>query len=452
LLLVSAIAPARAQVPFGNNLVPTRTALARLGLERHWTGVVPLTGTERLIEISISDNLLFTHTNHANFSVYDAESGQFLWSANLGIQTGDALPASVNSYAVCVTNANYLFAFDRRTGRLIWRQLLDALPSSPTACDEDRVMVGLGSGKLVAYNLKAKDKQGKPAVARSPTPAWNWQAGGAIVAPPLPAGPVVAFGSLDGKVYVALAEVQTMLYRFVTGGEVAAPLGSYETRTLLIPSTDKNVYAMDLWTAEAKWSFPSGAPVKQTPLVADKDVYVVNEAGSFSALNAETGVARWTTSTHGGRLIAISGTRVYLESHDEDLFIVDRATGNMLADPRATLQRAGVNLRDFALGITNNLNDRLYLSTPSGLMVCLREVGQVNPRPLRDPKAQPLGYIPPKGIDLTPGAKPPAAPEQPATPPAENAAPGEEKPEGKEAPPAEREKEAPKEKEEQAPK
>ena len=40
-----------------------------------------------------------------------------------------------------------------------------------------------------------------------------------------------------------------MLYRIATGGEIAAPLGTYGTRTVLIPSADKNVYAVDLFGA-----------------------------------------------------------------------------------------------------------------------------------------------------------------------------------------------------------
>ena len=35
-------------MPFPHDLVPPRTALERLGLERQWFGVVPLIETERL--------------------------------------------------------------------------------------------------------------------------------------------------------------------------------------------------------------------------------------------------------------------------------------------------------------------------------------------------------------------------------------------------------------------
>src|SRR3954447_20788260 len=87
ILTALASAPARAQAPFPHDIVPTRTALARLGLERQWMGVIPLTGDERVLLVSLSKDMLFAQTNKANFHAYDAETGRPLWSAKLGDQT-----------------------------------------------------------------------------------------------------------------------------------------------------------------------------------------------------------------------------------------------------------------------------------------------------------------------------------------------------------------------------
>src|SRR4051812_19423114 len=94
------------QVPVSSDLLPTRTALSRVGLERHWMAMVPMLGTEKLLEVSAADNLLFAQTDHANFYTYDAETGRLLWTAHLGRRMGDAQPASVNSRMVFVTNSN----------------------------------------------------------------------------------------------------------------------------------------------------------------------------------------------------------------------------------------------------------------------------------------------------------------------------------------------------------
>jgi hypothetical protein len=152
-------------------------------------------------------------------------------------------------------------------------------------------------------------------------------------------------------------------------------------------------------------------------------------------VDAETGVPRWTTSTQGGQLTAISNTKVYLRSYNRDLFMIDRATGRMVVDPSGSYLRAGLKLREYELSIVNRFNDRMYFGTGSGMVVCLREIGQPQLRLLRDPQAPPFGYVPPEGIKLIPEATP-APGEQPK---AEGAPAGDEA-----TPQAEKKEETPK--------
>ncbi len=272
-------------------------------------------GRERLIEISLAPGLMFAQTDDGNFYTYDSETGQLLWMASLGRRTRDAQPAVANSRSVFVTSGNFLFALDRQTGRPIWIENLAVEPTSAVACDEDEVLVGLSSGKVAAF--RASDKY----------PLWNWQTSGPVLSRPVPAGQMVAFGSHDGRLYVALEQPPTMLYRVATGGEIDAPLGTYGTHLLLVPSADKNVYAVDLFSANIEWTYPSGAPVLQKPLVSGDTVYVVNAEGILGSLDVRNGAVHWTTPILGGNLVAISPTRISLKSRDGDLILIDRAGG-----------------------------------------------------------------------------------------------------------------------------
>jgi outer membrane protein assembly factor BamB len=412
LALTLMIGTAQAQVSFGSNAIPARRALARVNLDLQFSTVVPLQGAEKLVELSIDEGLLFAQTNHGNFYAYDAETGRYLWGAHLGDVTTGAQPASVNSFAVYVTNSNELFALDRKTGQQMWKGELSGQPSSSTTADENFVMVGLDSGKLLTFEARTGAVNAK----------LNLQTNARISSHPVLAGKVVAFGSEDRKLYLMRADSGALLWRFATGGPIVAPLGRHGVRTLLVPSGDKSLYSVDLFTGVANWNVATGSAVEQEPLVSDNDVYVVNTAGFLSAIDIPTGTTKWTVSTLGGRLLSVSATKVYLESHDDDLFVVDRATGKIIYDPASTLNRAGINLRNFELGPTNRFDDRLYFGTTHGLVVCLRELAQVAPRPIRDPKDKPFGYIPPQGYDdiVTPPATPAATP---ATTPAEPAEP-----------------------------
>ncbi len=397
---------AQAQVGFGTATIPSRSALARVNLDMQFNGVVPLDGAEKLVEMSIDAGILFAQTNYANFYAFDAESGRYLWAAHLGRVTSKAEPASVNSFGVFVTNSNSLFALDRRTGRQMWVQRLQDIAASTTSADDSVVTVGLDSGKLMVFDAKTGAEK------------WNIQANSRISSRALVANRVIAFGSEDSKLYGSRSENPRLLWRFAAGGPILAPLGSHGVRTLLMASTDKNVYAIDLFTGEARWTFSTGAPVKQEPIVVDNDVYIVNDEGNLSEIDVATGQSRWTISTLGGRLLSVSGTRIYLESHDDDLFVVDRKSGKIIFDPLTTFQRSGINLRNYTLGPTNRLDDRLYFGTRSGLLLCLREKNQLTPRMIRDPNMKPFGYIPPEGYpDPTAPPTPASAPTEPSDAP-----------------------------------
>jgi outer membrane protein assembly factor BamB len=398
--LTLAAGAATAQVPLSNDNLPPQRALARLGLERHWYNVVPLSNRgEKVLELSISKDLVFVQTNHANFHVFEGESGRRMWTTNLGNFSVSAQPASSNSTTVFMTNSNVIYALDRADGRVKWSATMEHLPASPTSCDEDHVYVGLRAGKLLCYD------------ARTGAALWSFQTQSDLSSRPEPAGRVVAFASTDGKVYVSRADVSRPLLRWTAAGPISAPLNSIGVRTLLIPSEDKSLYAIDLWTGETKWNFPTGAPIRQEPLVAGTDIYVVNIEGMLSAVDADSGESKWTISTLGGPLLGVTPKRLYLESIDGDMFIVDRTTGAMIYDPRATHERAGLNLREFHFGPTNRSNDRMYIADKFGMLVCMREAGAVKPYLLRDPNAKPFGYVPPEGYEDTP--KIPAAPVPP---------------------------------------
>ncbi len=267
--------------------------------------------------------------------------------------------------------------------------------------------MGLRSGKLVAYQIRDHSKDNPPGYSAA-TFLWAWQTGGMLSGRPLPANRLVAFGSQDSRLYVAFMEEDRLLYRFLTGGPISASLAGIGTRTILVPSEDNNLYAVDLFNGEARWVHATGAPIKQEPLVADKEIFVSNVQGLLSSIEIETGASRWEMSSGSSQLIAVSPTRIYLQSADGDLIIVDRATGRLIADSAGTLDRAGLKLRDFTLAPTNYVDDRLYFSTPSGYLVSLREAGKLQPTLLRDPQALPFGSIPDGTENQTPPVNPPA--------------------------------------------
>lgn len=386
------------------DLVPTRTALGRLGLERAWFGYVPLGPAERLIQVSMAEDLIFAQSNRATLHALDAESGQLVWSASLGAINAQAKPVSVNTSSVFATNANSLLQLDRGTGRLVREYKLEAFATSPTAANDDYVVVGLETGKLVGYNVRDRS-DGTGPFQSAGSFAFAWKTANRLTSRPLVTPVVTAFGSQDNRLFVTTNRPPEVLYRFVTAGPIVAGIAPYGSRTVLVPSTDNTLYAVDLFDPrdpnQIHWEFPTGSPIEQQPLVAADAIYAMNAAGILFSIEGQTGIQNWSRPTNGGRFLSLSSKRIYLLSPEGDLAIVDRATGDILASPRATRERAGLGLRNYDLHITNADNDRIYLASPDGQLVAFREIGLVQPQVLRVGQ-ETFGQAPVEVQQLTP--------------------------------------------------
>ena len=418
--------PSFGQMSFPSNLIPTRTALGRVGLEKNWYAVVPLAqgGGERVVSVSHAGGQVFAQTNYAYFHSFDGETGRLNWTTRLGMATPTSFPASSNSNSIFVTNFQDLFSLDKATGAERFKVRLEATPSSGTAADDDRVTVGLANGKLLAYS--ARDRRGEQPPGPKPGGfEFAWSTNKAMLSQPMPASRLTAFGSQDGKLYVALNNPNLILYRFLTAGPITAPLGAYGMRSVIIASTDHNVYSVDLFNGNSLWTVPTGGPITNRPLVAGEDVFVVNTTGLLVCIDGKSGQTRWTRRAgEGARLLSVGVSKVYLFSQDRDLIVVDRAAGAVvLRRPEFARPRPGVNLREFSIFRTNPEDDRLFFATPSGFLLSLREIGATKPRLLRDPKLKEFGYLPPEGEPVSAPATPtPAAGAEP-TPAAEPAQP-----------------------------
>jgi outer membrane protein assembly factor BamB len=392
----------RAQTTFTRQDLLTRTALEKVGLEKFWSAVVPLNPAgERVLEVNHNLDQVYVQTNLGYLHVFDAETGRYLWGYPMGNIETDAFPIGGTSDLVVATNQFNMFAFDRKTGRLVWKVRLEDHPTSATAVSDKVSVVGLRNGKLVAYNNREIEVPNFP--SRSPGKfAWNYQTNAQVTARPIVAERIAAFASQDGKVYVTLYDQKKLLYRFKTGGPISGSMGTHGTRTLIVPSEDNLLYAVDLFTGETKWSVATGSPIKDEPLVAGDTAFVVNDRGIFFSVDIPSGNVNWQVPTRNAHLIAVSPTRLYVQSAERDLAIADRATGRVLMSPRETLEQAGLNLRNFTIGETNHDNDRIYLSTPTGMLVALRELGATAPAPLYDAKQPPFGTFPADLAKFTP--------------------------------------------------
>jgi outer membrane protein assembly factor BamB len=144
----------------------------------------------------------------------------------------------------------------------------------------------------------------------------------------------------------ALNKLGTLQWRFegATGGTIAAP--ALAGTTVYLPSSDHNVYAVDLETRQARWVFQTGNWVWATPLILEGTAYIASMDHVLYAVDDQTGGARWqfdrsssalpaAPAFDGGVLYlgALGGTMYAIEAQSGELAWEQKVDGGVWATP-----------------------------------------------------------------------------------------------------------------------
>jgi outer membrane protein assembly factor BamB len=168
--------------------------------------------------------------------------------------------------------------------------------------------------------------------------------GDAIWGSPTVRDGTVYVGSYDGHLYAVDAVSGTLEWRFAAGDIVDSTPAIGPDR-LYFGSWDGNVYALDAATGEEVWAYETDAIVRGSPKVHDGRVFVgthcgIREceaytdrassgAGSFLALDADSGELEWSFSAEGNVVSspAIVDRTVYVTTWGGSVYAFEEATG-----------------------------------------------------------------------------------------------------------------------------
>jgi len=190
---------------------------------------------------------------------------------------------------------------------------------------------------------------------------------------------------------------------YVTEAEVTAPLTTFGDY-LYAATADSNFVSLSIRELREpslaantlpRGKFTTGGPIRDKPLLTEDSIYVVGDRWGLMRLKHGTLDAMWNERLPDGRvrprpnsdvvkILSVSSNYAYALDRRGRLLVIDAVRGSTLSS---------FDVSAFSVPVTNEMNDRVYLASNSGLLLCLHDRNRVKPELLRKPppvkKAEP---------------------------------------------------------------
>lgn len=387
--LVCSTGSAIAQV--GNRTsIPSRKLLDRYNLEQLWLSHAVIDSSrDRVTNLVLDEETVYVQTRNGFISALDSRTGAQRWAQLLARLDTPQFPLISNSNTVLVNAGMSMYAVDKWTGSELWHVQLPEQVSTSPAIDEERFYLATGTGSVYAFDLsKVLElyRQNKLPEWSFQARVWRHQTSKAIRFSPLTHDGQLTFASDTHTVYSVNTADDSLVFQMELPEPVTAPIVQSENK-LFVATGDQRMYCLDAQRGTTLWVFVARANIPETPIVIHNRCYVTPNDGSLHCLNIETGIPLWE----------MPGARNMLAETENYVVSQDKLGNLLLLSPQEEQQTAQIiarlPMRSFSIRAENSLTDRIYLATPSGLVICLKEKGVSFPKFFKNPDKSPLEPI-----------------------------------------------------------
>lgn len=384
--------------------MPTARLLSRFGLERAWWSQATMdTRRDYVRYMTLDEDNIYVQSTGGIITAFDNENGRKRWARQLGRQDDPSFAATSNDELVLVIAGIRMYALNKLDGEQLWVLRLPNPASTSPTMDEKQVYYGTIDGSVYAYDLKTiRELHNERKLPQYSAVAQNWRYKSAkeVSSRPVSNGRILHFASLDNSLYTVTTLERELQWQFETNRPISAPITEADGLVYLA-TEDFNVFCVSQDGGTMRWQFVTGLPIRKQPRIVNNDVYVFPARGGMYSLRKATGTRKWWRPN---MVDYVGATR--------KLVFVTDGLNNLVAMSRADGAIVGaLPLRGFTVRFANELTDRLYLATNSGLTVCIREQGIEFPTYHKFPERQPiLPEFAPDEAEIDPAGADDAAP------------------------------------------
>lgn len=311
---------------------------------------------------TLPKSTIYTLSDDGLVTAIDADTGNFLWDQLIGDMSLKVIGLGAGNDHVAVVVGSKVYCLTAADGRTLWSKETVYVPSSSPAVSDTNILVPLGNGRLQSFLI---EDEGYGSNA--------YFASGYATARPLVVGSRVAWTTDSGQLNLATpAASKAVSFRLKAHASMAsAPTGNGSM--IYAASVDGFVYCVDQDHGRLVWEVTTGASISQSPVPVGENLYVVSEADQLFKIDAMTGQfsENWETP--------INGIVKFLGATKESVFALDKRNTLLVIDINNAKTISAVSVGKIDNVLTNYSTDRIYISTASGLIECVREASSENP-------------------------------------------------------------------------
>ncbi len=390
--------------------VPSDAALARIGLKRHWVSqgrVNP--GRDRVTHISTDEMHVYVQSSNGSLTALDSETGRRHWVVQLGAANRTSFAAVSNADTVLVVTSTNAYGVEKSSGHVLWTVKMPASASTSAIIDDEFFYIGTGDGSMYAFSLAVveyKNRTGRlpgtfdPSTKTITSPIgevpalntwlWRYRTGRSLREPPILTGGNVLLADTRGQVYGISSGTPQELggqlrFQFQAGAGIAGKMISKGDVTY-VPTTDNVMTAVDSSRGQLLWRFTFGRTLVGDPLMIDGKLYLSADYEGLVALDISNG-AQVTTAYGPWK---VRGVTEMLGATKKAVYVSDRQRGLIAIDRETGRPRGKLTLYPYSIRLQNDLNDRLYLASTGGQVLCLRDPEADEPHFYRNQDRTPI--------------------------------------------------------------
>lgn len=280
--------------------LPSSKELQSIGLETRWRNQATLDiGRDEVAFVTNDENNVYIQSTAGVLTVFDAENGNKLWTAQVGRNDEPAMALTSNNDMVVVVVGPVIYGFNKFTGKSQLKHRLPGQPSASPAMNDAAIFVPITGGAIYAYSLgvlKYKFRYGALPDTSPRSFLWRFICNEEIVTQPVAGKLALAFATEAGNIHAVDTtgpRPGKSRFQMLLNEPASAPLAIADNETsssIILLTGDNQAFSLDLLKGHSEWVYPVGRNMIEAPVIVGDHVYVVTTESTLTRITRDASI------------------------------------------------------------------------------------------------------------------------------------------------------------------